>query len=153
MLATVALAGCGFAPIYGTGGAGRALQNRVLVESPETAETYVLVRYLEQRFGQPDPAAYGLSYSLTSSQQGLAVTAAQVIERYNVLGELTFALRDLSDNSIVTSGKVSGMTGYSATGTTIATRAARRDAEERLAFLLADRTIDQIILTFPEDGV
>lgn len=150
MLSAVALAGCGFTPVYGPGGAGQTLQGRVLVETPTNPDSYVLVRYLEERLGQPDPAAYGLSYSMKKSEQGLAVTASQIIERYNVLGDLSFALRDLSDNTVVTSGKVSGMTGYSATGTTIATRAAQKDAHERLAVMLADRMIDQIFLTFPK---
>ena len=129
---------------------GRSLQGKIAFDTPETPDTYVLVRYLEERMGRSDAAAYGLSYSLSVREEGLAVTASQVIARQNVLGEMSFALRDLSDNTVVSSGKVSGMTGYSTTGSTVSTRAAQNDAHERLMIILADRMINQLLLTFPE---
>lgn len=153
LFATVALAGCGFTPVYGPSGVGNALHGRVEIESPENTNTYNLVSYLEDRLGRPSPAEFGLSYALNTRQEGLAVTASQTIVRYNVLGELSFALRDLETNSVVSSGKVNASTAYSASGTTIATQAARKDAYERLMVALADRVIERLYLTVPKvDG-
>ena len=150
LLSAVALAGCGYTPVYGPNGVGRSLQGKIAFDTPETPDTYALVRYLEERMGRTDAATYGLSYSLNVREEGLAVTASQVIARQNMLGKMSFSLRDLSDNSVVTSGKVSGMTGYSTTGSTVSTRAAQNDAYERLMVILGDRMINQLLLTFPE---
>lgn len=153
LIGTAALAGCGFTPVYGPNGSGNALRDRISFETPETPDTYVLVRYLEERMGVASAPVYGLSYSLDVNEEGLAVTGSQVIARYNVLGNISFALRDLSDNSVVVSGKASAMSGYSATGSTVATRAARNDARDRLMIMLADRMIDQLIAKLPEGAV
>ena len=152
LLSAVALAGCGFTPVYGPNGVGNNLLGKIAFDTPATPDTYSLVRYLEERLGRTDAATYGLGYSLSVREKGLAVTASQVIARQNVLGEMSFALRDLSDSSVITSGKVSGMTGYSTTGSTVSTRAAQSDAHERLMVILADRMINQLLLTFPEDA-
>ena len=51
-LPLLALAACGFEPVYGPGGAGTALQNRVLVDAPEDRFGYFLVREVESRLGR-----------------------------------------------------------------------------------------------------
>lgn len=149
LLASVALAGCGFTPVYGPNGVGNSLQGQIEIESPENINTYNLVSYLEGRLGRTDAAKFGLSYALSTQQEGLAVTSSQTIVRYNVLGELSFALRDMISNSVVVSGKVTASTAYSASGTTIATQAARKDAYERLMVSLGDRLIERLYLTVP----
>ncbi len=149
LLASVALAGCGFMPVYGPNGVGNSLQGQIEIESPENTNTYNLVSYLEGRLGRTDAAKFGLSYALSAQQEGLAVTSSQTIVRYNVLGELSFALRDMTSNSVVVSGKVTASTAYSASGTTIATQAARKDAYERLMVSLGDRLIERLYLTVP----
>ena len=40
----LALAACGFQPVYGPGGSGTALQNAVQVDAPDDAFAYTLVR-------------------------------------------------------------------------------------------------------------
>jgi LPS-assembly lipoprotein len=45
----------------------------------------------------------------------------------------------------VTSGSVDNFTGYSATGTTVATLAAERDAQERLMTILADQIVTRLL--------
>ena len=149
LLASAALAGCGFTPVYGPNGVGNSLQGQIEIETPDDTNTYNLVSYLEDRLGRPTVAKFGLTYALDARQEGLGVTASQTIVRYNVLGELSYALRDLDSNSVVVSGKVTASTAYSASGTTIATQAARKDAFERLMIALADRMIERLYLTVP----
>ena len=43
-------------------------------------------------------------------------------------------------------GRVTAFTGYSATGSTVATAAAQRDAEARLAVILADMIVAQVLM-------
>ena len=147
LISAVALAGCGFTPVYGPNGVGQSFHDLIEIESPANTDTYNLVSYLEQRLGQGNRAKFGLTYALKTRDEGLAVTESQTIVRYNAIGELSFALRDLVDNSVVSSGTVTAMSAYSASGTTIATQAARKDANERLMIALADRLIERLYVT------
>ncbi len=144
-----ALPACGFTPVYGPGGAGSALQNAVLVDTPITREDYLLTRELETRLGRANPGRYGLSYSITVGSESVAISKDNVTARFNLLGNATFALRDLETLAVVTSGKASNFTGYSASGSTVATQAAERDARERLMVILANQIITQLVVATP----
>ena len=70
------------------------------------------------------------------------------IERYDVLGRATYELRDAATDAVVSSGDVESFTGYSATGTSVASLAAERDARERLMIILADLVVTRLQATF-----
>ena len=53
------------------------------------------------------------------------------------------------DGAVVTQGNVGGFTGYSATGSTVATTAARTDAQDRLMVILADQIVTRLIAAAP----
>lgn len=142
--AALPVVGCGFAPAYGPGGAATRLQNSILADEPRTGPDYVLVRQLEDRLGRGAPARYGLSYAVTLSEELIAINPQNITTRYNLLGTVTFALRDLASGAVLTSGEVESFTGYSASGTTVATSAARRDATSRLMTILADQMVARL---------
>lgn len=147
-LAALGLGACGFTPVYAPGGAGAALRGQVLVQEPTTQPGYLLARQLETRLGRSSPAArYALDMTLDVAEEGLAINSAGDITRYNLIGEAGFALRDTTTGSIVTSGDVRNFTAYSATGTTVATLAAERDAVERLMTILADQIVARLFTT------
>ncbi|WP_341232605.1 LPS assembly lipoprotein LptE [uncultured Sulfitobacter sp.] len=143
-LPLLALAACGFQPVYGPGGTGTALQNSVAVDAPDDAFTYTLVREIETRLGRPAAPNYGLALTVTTSEEGLAIDTADNTRRYNLIGKADFALRDLGTGQIVSSGNVENFTGYSATGSTVATLAAERDAQIRLMTMLADQIVTRL---------
>ncbi|MBD3665668.1 LPS assembly lipoprotein LptE [Sulfitobacter aestuariivivens] len=147
LLAPLALAACGFQPVYGPGGSGAALRNRVLVDAPEDRESFLLVRELEERLGRAAVPAYGLSLTIATTQEGLAIDPEGNTRRFNLLGAVDYALSDLATGQVVTSGRVENFTGYSATGTTVATLAAEEDAQERLMNILADQIVTRLITT------
>ncbi len=64
--------------------------------------------------------------------------------RFDLKGTVDYALRDLTTGQIVTSGKVENFTGYSATGTTVATLAGEQDAQVRLMTILADQIVTRL---------
>jgi len=144
-----ALPACGFAPVYGPNGTGSALQGAVLADTPATREDFLFVREIETRLGRADPGRYGLSYAISAVSSAVAISKANVTTRYNVLGEMTFALRDLQTQAVVTSGKISNFTSYSASGSTVATQAAERDARERLMTIFADQMITRLMVSVP----
>ncbi|QIE45411.1 hypothetical protein G5B38_07695 [Pseudohalocynthiibacter aestuariivivens] len=143
------LCACGFTPVYGPGGGGAALQDAVLTDAPKTRDAFLLVREIEERLGRGSPATYGLSYAIKVDEEAIAIDQNDVTQRYNLLGEVTYALRHLQTGAVVTSGKVNNFTGYSASGSTVATQAAERDARERLMSILADMMITRLVVAAP----
>ena len=143
----LALAACGFAPVYGPGGAGTVLQNNVTVAEPDTQEGYLLTRHLETRLGRAGAGRFALSTTIATTVEGLAINRQGDITRYNMLGAVEYALRDLQTGEVVTSGTVDNFTGYSATGTTVAALAAERDARERLMVILGDQIVARLFAT------
>lgn len=140
-----ALGGCGFTPVYGPGGEASRLQNSILVDTPTDRGSYLLTRSLEDRLGRASLPRYGLSTALEISEDPIAISANNVTTRYNLLGEATYALRDLESGAVLTSGKVDNFTAYSASGTTVATQAAARDAHARLMDILAGQITTRLI--------
>jgi LPS-assembly lipoprotein len=140
LFAPLALAACGFTPVYGTGGTGSQLRGQVLVQEPTTQAGYLLTRHLETRLGRTTSSArFALDIAIVTDADGLAVNSAGDITRFNLLGRVDYALRDVTSGTVVTSGKVQNFTAYSATGTTVASLAAERDAIERLMVILGDQ--------------
>lgn len=147
LIACVALAGCGFQPAYGPGGAAEGLRGSIDVDAPTERDSYALVKQLESRLGQPITPQYGLSYKISTNQDDLAITPEQEITRYNVLGSIDFEITDLASQASLFSSSVSSFTAYSATGTTVSTLTAERDAYARLMIILADQMTSKLIAT------
>lgn len=137
------LAGCGFAPVYVPGGAGRMLQGAVRADDPSQRHEYQFVAALEERLGRPTAARYALSYRIAQRRVG------DEASRVQVLGVLQYQLIDMATGAEVAAGRVDGDTGYSTTATQLAELAAAEDAELRLMRMLVDGLILRLI-TVPE---
>lgn len=153
MLAPLALAACGFTPVYAPGGSGDALYGQVTVQAPEDipstseVDSYLLVQNLEQRLGRAGAGAYQLDLTLRTRDEGQAITADSQITRYSILGRASYTLTRQSDGKVVASGSEEAFTGYSATGSTVETLASERDAHQRLMVILADQINTRILTT------
>ncbi len=135
----LALAACGFTPVHGPDGTGAALRGQVQVQEPATPAGYLLTRQLETRLGRTTAPRYALDLTLRTREDGLAINALGDITRFNLVARADYVLRDTLSGTINTSGSVENFTAYSATGTTVASLAAERDALERLMTILADQ--------------
>ena len=144
LLCPLALAACGFEPVYGPGGTGSKLQNRVLVDPPGSQDSYILVRELEERLGRSDNPAYGLSMVINTSEARLAIDREGDTGRFNRIATVDFSLRDLNTGQVVSSGRVDNFVGYSATGTTVETLAGEQDAQVRLMTAIADQIVTRL---------
>ena len=149
LLAAAPLAACGFAPVYGPGGAGHALRNRLAIEAPDTRLGFVLVARLEDRLGRADMPTHRLTWQISTGARGLAITGADDITRMNVTGTLRFTVTEVATDTPVHSGEVSTFTAYSTTGSPVSTAAARRDAEDRLMIALADQLVSRLLSVAP----
>lgn len=141
---SLTVAACGFEPVYGPGGSGTQLQNRVLVDKPVDREGFLLVRQLEERLGRAGDPAYKLGIKLSVAEEARAIDPDGDIRRFHVIGTAEYALSDALTGAVVRSDTVDNFVGYSATGTTVATLAAKRDATERLMTILADEIVLQL---------
>ncbi|WP_249200540.1 LPS assembly lipoprotein LptE [Thetidibacter halocola] len=150
LLAAATLPACGFAPVYGPGGAGNRLMGRIAVDAPETPVAYLFNRRFEERMGgRGATSPYRLSVRIETDRQELGTTSVGNITRYRLIGRVFYTLRDQT-GTVLTEGRTNAFTGYSTTGSTVATLASERDARDRLMTLLADQVIDQLILSAPD---
>jgi LPS-assembly lipoprotein len=139
----MALAGCGFQPLYGEDGG--ALRGEVSFETEDGRLAYFYRQQLRRRFGDPaQDAAYVLETKLGVRREGYAITATDDVTRFDVIGEATFVLRRKSDGSEAARGTTTSTTAYSTTATPYATDVAQRDAERRVAVDLADRVFARV---------
>ncbi|MGV6850294.1 MAG: LPS assembly lipoprotein LptE [Marinibacterium sp.] len=139
-------AGCGFEPVYAPGNTGSALYGRVTLDIPDDRDAYLFVQNVEQALGRAQDPQFRLAYHITTRDTGQAITATGDITRYNLIGVAAYQLIRLSDDAVIAKGRVDNFTGYSATGSTVDTLAAERDAARRLMVILADQTVEQLFL-------
>ena len=142
-------AGCGFAPVYGPGGAGTRLHGQVRVADPQTADDYAFLRRLTERLGPAETGRYDLAYTLRVAVLPQAITPDEVTTRFSLNGTATYRLTDSATGASVAQGEVSNFTSHSTVGTVIATNAAEQDARNRLAVMLADQVVTRLLATVP----
>ena len=149
MLGLLALAGCGFTPAYGPGGSGERLRGRLAVEAPDTVDGFRLRARLEDRLRRAEGPQAVLTVQPSVEAVEAGITPEGAITRYNLQGRAAWQL-DSAAGVTLAQGEVTAFTGYSATGTTVATRAAEEDARERLSVILADEIVARLLLLPPE---
>jgi len=135
LLAALALAGCGFVPVNGVSSTSQMLRNTVLVQAPTNRVEFELVRNLEVQLGQATSKLYDLRYKLNVDEDIIVVSSTQEINRFSLVGVLKYSLID-NDGVVLLSKTAKSFTGYSATGTTVATQRSKRDAYDRLMVIL-----------------
>lgn len=129
------------------------LQDNLRVSAPDRRDGFLISQRLEERFGRTDSGRYVLAVDPSIQRQGLATSPDGTTNRFRLTGRAGFALRDTTTDQVVAQGTATQFTGFSATGSTVATLAAERDATARLMVILADDIVDQLILSvagFPE---
>ena len=145
LLGALALAGCGFAPVYGTGGDAGALRGAVRAADPDTQAGFEFVTRLEQRLGRPAAPRYDLVWAFSDTEQALAIDGSNEITRYNVEGTLVWRLEPAGGGAPVLEGTERSFTSYSATASTISTLESERDARDRLMRILADAVVARLL--------
>lgn len=141
------LAGCGFSPAYAPDVETASLYGKVAVADPQNRLAFAFVGQVEERLGRAESAPFELRYTLRTSSTGLARTAEQSTLRYHLNGSVSYQVIDRATGTVLSSGTETNFTGYSAIGTTVATRAQQNDAAERLMIILADQVTRRMIAT------
>ena len=145
LLSFLALAGCGFTPVLGTGGPAQVLMGRIWPAVPQDQAGFSFVKQIEARLGRVQTRDYDLAYTIEVTSDGVAITAEGATTRYIVTGTVTWALTRHADGVRMTGGKVNNFASYSGTGSTVATLVAREDAGRRLMTMLADGVVARML--------
>ena len=143
-MAALALAGCDLVPVNGANTKFQLLRNTVLVQAPTNRVEFELVRNLEVQLGQAVSKLYDLQYKLSVDEEIIVVSAAQEINRYSLVGLLEYSLID-NGGVVLLTETTKSFTGYSATGTTVATQRSKRDAYDRLMVILAKQVSNSLL--------
>lgn len=146
----MALAGCGFEPLYAPSGPAAGALGRVEVGVIPGESGFAMRERLVARLGEPDGATHLLDVDLAFEKSGVAITEKDVTSRFDVTGTATWRLVPHAGDRPALSGTETAVTGYSApsseTSSAFAILSAQRDAERRLAATLADRVAQRIAL-------
>ncbi|WP_158965456.1 LPS assembly lipoprotein LptE [Chachezhania sediminis] len=150
--AAAGLSACGFTPVYGPGGTGTALRNTVVIDKADSVEGYLFVQAVETQLGHATQPTYRLAWDMAVVEEGQAITPNNETTRYSVIGAVNYRLMKIGSDDVLASGRIESFTGYSATGTTVETLAAERDAHARLMALLAERVVTRLFATADLSG-
>lgn len=150
VLSLVALTACGFAPAFGPSGPATALRGQVDVADINTRGGFDFIRQMEERLGRGAGGRFALSYDIATEKVSLGFTSDGAITRYNLLGTVTWQLKDAATGKELASGVEKNFTSWSATGITIAAVNAETDAETRLMRILADQIATRLIALSPQ---
>ncbi|GHE05366.1 hypothetical protein U879_02960 [Defluviimonas sp. 20V17] len=146
-LAALPLAACGFAPAYGPGGPAAGIRGKIRPDTPADRDAFDLVNQIEARLGRPQDARFTLGYTIRTRETGVAITPDNTTTRYDVVGSVHYTLRDAASGRVLGQGEAHSFTSYGATGSTVATLAARADAHRRLMVILADEIATRLLAT------
>lgn len=138
----VALASCGFSPVYQSGTSMNEAVRGIRLADPKNAIEFSFLHRLQQKIPQGSDATSLLTYNLILTEASL------VDRRVEIRGAATYSIVDTATQQVTLTGRVTSTAGYS-TSTTfsgiMANEPSRDDAIERLTESLAQAVYLQIL--------
>jgi LPS-assembly lipoprotein len=153
-LALLALAGCGFEPLYAekdNGGGPMREMSRIKVLTISERTGQILRNNILERInirGQPTQPAYLLDVRLHTRTQGAAVRRDESYSRRNYYASARYYLLSPDGKTIYNRGEVRSFTSFNIFQSRYATNAAQDDAQERAMRDLAEKIRTSLALYF-----
>jgi len=143
--AALALAGCGFTPLYAVPGVSGGLTH-IQVVAPQGRIGYLLGESLDDDFGHAkgDKPLYRLEMVLTEVRQAHGLSATDVAQRYEFDLKVAYTLTELSSGKQVHTGIVFSNISYDSASQPYAGIAAAQDVQDRLASDAAQKVEVQV---------
>ncbi len=154
ILPVLALAGCGFQPLYGAGANNETVAANlaaVEVEPLRDRTGQQMHNFLRDRLnpkGQPTAPSYTLQVQLTETLSELGVRRDETATRANLKMHAEFFLRPVGGQSALLTGRSSSTTSYDILSNPFATTVSEADARERALREVADDIRTRLALYF-----
>lgn len=155
--AMLLMAGCGFQPLYATGGVSDVSDelSQVEVGVIPNRSGQVLRNYLIQGLnsgGRPDAPVYRLNIDLRERQVDLGIDKTDTAQRANLVLTARFVLRTAADDQEVLNRRVGIITSYNIVLDEYATLSAQNAARDRALRQLGSDIRTQLALYFNRSG-
>lgn len=138
VLSALVLSGCGFTPLYASGGAGGAV-SRIAVATPDDRFGYHLREQLEDALAWnrgAEPALYRLTTEIEQNRRPLGRRIDATATRYELTVKAAWTLTPVNGGEPATGVETAVVT-YAAADQPYAAIAAQQDGEDRAAAELA----------------
>ncbi len=150
MALPLAMAACGFTPAFGPAGPATALRGTIALPDTNSRNGFEFIKRMEERLGRATAPRFDLDYQIGTEKVSLGFTSSGAITRYNLLGSVTWSLKDHATGEVLFKGVEQNFAAWSATGVTIAAVNAETDANARLMRMLADQLVTRLIALSPQ---
>lgn len=153
-LALLAVASCGFRPLYGADLAGAAITAELgtvrIGELDDRLGQIVRNELLDlvTPLGQPLDARYVLQINLFEEKEGLAIERDATVTRFNLTLTASYDLLDARTRRRLNSGSVRATAAYNVLRAEFANVIAERDAEARTARVVAEEIKTRLSIYF-----
>ncbi|MET0274677.1 MAG: LPS assembly lipoprotein LptE [Phenylobacterium sp.] len=133
-VAAVALAGCGFTPLYGDPGVVSSLAS-IDVVAPDGRTGYLIRQHLDDAFAKNHaaPATYRMQLLLAEARYPRGVRIDNVATRYEYVLTADYALAALPSGAVAKRGRVRVELTYDSADQPYASISAQQDAQDRAA--------------------
>lgn len=144
MLAMTAVAGCGFKPLYASGGS--ELIGRIELGDVDGRSSYYLRQALRRRLGDGGAdSLYRLSIKTEVETDSLVLREDDATTRFNYRATSYVTVTRLESGETVMNDEVRVSSSYDATSSLYASRANQRAVEEQVANTLGERISSRVI--------
>ena len=150
MLGLLALAGCGFVPVYGE---NTAIRGKFAFDTDDSVLGFHLGTRLSDRLGAPDAPVYVIKVTARAAERSAAITAEGEQARFNLVGSADWSIVEAATGRQIATDRTEAFTSYAATSSTVATQATRDDARKRLAVILADMIVTRVLALASTGGL
>lgn len=138
------VAGC-FRPMLAEDGAAMGLQGKIELPAVDDRFSYELHDALEARLGRPDLPIYRLDIRSQVQERGLAIAQDNSVTRISLIAIADWELYRSGVAEPLLKDRTVSQSGYNATSSLYATRAAKQDIERRLARDLGERVARSVL--------
>ncbi len=141
----LALAACGYRPLYGERGAegGSVAEELALIRIEAIPDRigqqmYNMLRERLSPYGKPERAKYVLSVTLAETRENLFLERDETATRANLTLKASFVLRRLGDGEVIATGQSRAVSSYDILSSQFASVVSQEDARLRGARAVSD---------------
>ena len=144
--------GCGFSPLHNFSNSMDLFKN-IDIKAEDTFIAFLIEEALEERAPFGENPRFRLNVKPTIKNSYGVITKENEITRYSVTLRVDYSLYNNENGKLLAKKSVSATSDYSAavTYTGFATEIARKDTYERLADLVAEKMIIEILINFSSE--